>query len=683
MEKFPDKILTYILGFESDPLLYLAMYLCGNRSFNQRLKLGGCREIRTARRMELIGKLPQIITELDELEVVDISALKITDKVEAIAREIRMWPSTLRQLRISLPNISTAFLLKTVTSSRSHHSHTHEPDPATLPIIWRLVDFFPHLEVLKLDDLGKGPSIGLRSLDWGSFPPTLVELDWPALKHMKGDFATLSRKLKTLKLAKQISHSPKVLSTLPPMLTHLSGIQVTNDEQITVLPRMLAHGDWIETIPVYTIAVASALPRIAHLSHDFKLDETGFRKRGVDWVLTLSRGLVSLKIAVMLTADQISILPRTLRSLEEISLFPLTLNERIAKSSEEETAHIWPPKLTSLIFHKKDTPFYDASELMTLPSTLTRLHNIGRTNMEPEAPSVYAYFDCLPPGITDLVVRDNQSRSVTFDEGKLPEKLIKFSDAFTKLAQDTSITFKDQVTYLGLKSVSFKENLKLVKQLPSFLTVFKIGALSVSHLGYLPRTLTRLSIRDFVGDWDDGTLDKLPPDVTKLTLKRVVTEQAFIPHEAFIKIRPNLTTLKILRSRLGLDILTSIPDTIEHLDLRISNLEDDQITDELFEGLPQRWIAWLPTQYPKNNAICAKCIAFWPPTVPMTKELINAKRRIDKLEVELRARADAQKAAADAAAEAEAPSPPKTTHRASRMEVDPLPEPDIFATMDD
>lgn len=644
LEQLADKILTRILGYESEPLLGLQLYLCGNYSFNQRLIHGGLRELRTPYVLDKLPKWPRFIPQLEQIELVSIAALETVEKPFDIAKEIRMWPGCLKELRIVLPNISQSFLMSTVTSARGRIPQVDVMDVnSTQPTIWRILEFFPQLRVLQLIDLpvedsqgkiDRVPTLYLKGTDMSSFPATLTTLDWPIVELRKGDFSGLPRGLKTLKLAKQSSFSSLVLSSLPPGLTHLSGIQPLSDDSLSFLPRTLSEGNWIDRTHTLTIAVASALPLgIKWLNHDFKLDEKSFKLRGVDWTHTLSRSLVALTITASLTASQVATLPRSLTSLNGISIVPKSIHELTTLRGSAVASKIWPPLLTELKFVSDHPPFYDGKEILDLPHTLTLLHGVGRSNVDEDSQSIYHFTSQWPNLITDLSVNESvapKAKDIQFKEGTtIPSGIHTLRDPNTPLGWSVVLAFPRNLTYLNIKGTSLRDDIGMTKALPPTVTTLKVGTVIYTTASALPPSITHLSIGNLVGDWDLRAFVAFPTNVTRLSLRKV-TSVCPLPPEAFGSINSEITTFKIRNAQIGFNVLEFMPETITKLDLKPRMKKDHPITRADLEMVSKHWLPWIPTVYPLVDDICAACLELWPADEPLTQELEAYQERRDK-----------------------------------------------------
>lgn len=633
LEKFTDNVLAKILGYESEPLLGLSLFLCGNTSFNLRLKHSALKEVRTAPLIEELSGWIRLFPRFDKLEVVNISARSSLLAPEHIAKFIRMWPSGMKEIRLAIPQISQAFLQKTVTAARTPAHGSTETNPDALLTIWKIIDFFPQLEVLQLNDLGTETLISLRSIDMGVFPRELKILDWQCVRLLHGDFSGLPRRMRTLKLAPQASHSTRVLATLPPALTHLSGIRALSGDAASFLPRTLGEGDWLDRLGVYNMDIASALPRVKHLSHSpFKLELNDFTKRGVDWVRTLQRSLVTLTITAMLTADQIAALPRTLTSVKGISTDSITIFEYISKSNLEAAKSMWPPKLRTLCFSKDAPAFHNGDEITTLPKTLTVLQNVGRGSTDRESESVYHYMSQWPPHLTDLTILENKYRRQEIQlarNASFPEGLIAFRDRYSRLTPACFPLFPKHMTTLCLGSVDIENTDGLVEQLPPNLTTFKIGEISMRLVpalrDHLPH-LTRLTIGYLTGSWEgDAPFKLLPENITKLSILRSNSND--IPPDVFSHVNECVTSLKVRRSKTLLAFLNHIPETVTDLRVRPQYVRKQPLTAEVFLSFPSRHIPWIAKNYATKDDIMALCDAHWPADTPRTKEIENFVRR--------------------------------------------------------
>lgn len=643
LEKFTDQVLAKILGYESEPLMALSLYQCGNSSLNMRLKHGSLKEARTPSLMEHLECWPRSLSRFNKLEVVNISGLSVPDKPENIAKSIRLWPASMKEIRLALPNISHAFLQRSVTSSRVPLPGSTEINPEALLTIWKIVDFFPQLEVLQLNDLGTETLVSLRSIDMGVFPRELKVLDWQSARLLHGDFSGLPRRLRTLKLAPQASHSTRVLATLPLALTHLSGVRALNSDAASFMPRTLGDGDWIDKLSVYNMDLAAALPRVKHLSHTmFKLELNDFNRHGMDWSRTLQRSLVTLNIDATLNADQIAALPRSLTSIENISVQEMTIFEYISKNSLEAAKLLWPPKLRTLRFSSNAfPPFQNGDEVTTLPHTLTVLHNIGRGSKDRDSESIYNYMPSWPPHVTDLTIMENEFRRQEIQLGRgavFPENMIAFRDRHSRLAPDCIYLFPSHMTHLSLASVNFEHHTDYVKALPENLTTFKIGELATTLLASLPKGLTRLSIGFLTGTWniDEETFNLFPESLTKLSILRTMTVGTIEP-EAFESIKPSLVSLKMKRTKVSLPFLNHIPETLTDLRVRPKYVTRNPLTLELFLSFPPRFIPWLAKNYFNKDEVMDMCDAHWPEDIPRIKEIDNYVRRREEVRATLAA----------------------------------------------
>lgn len=502
-----DEALSKIMELSSLDLVHL--WLAGNANFNRRIERS-CLFIYTSSDLQerKLKRWPRMFSRLTALQVLNIDVRSVSEPVAAISSQVRLLSPSLLTLNLSfwcansilLNDASTAFIIGRDREYRKSMVGSN---------LWNVSTHFPRLKEVTFWNSGLhtgSPLICADSASFAIFPASLQKLAWNAMLHDQTTFYELPQDLLSLHVEDgwsdaSASHTSIAGFSFPPNLTHLEGFEARGASALAALPRTLKTGDWFNPVFVQSLLtpeVLAALPPATLAINDFFiLKPDAFTKIGVSWPTALPKSLTRLQSPAPLNAEVLSLLPRTIRFLEESPIELDDLSNLAQVQGIEKLYSLWPSELESL--ELTTTPSFVPTEHMRLlPRTLRSL-NIPK--LKEDALLLDAIND-LPPRLSSLTAvhfYTSIAPICSFPPG-LPRGLLHL-DLNVKF-DPTSLHHLPQsleTLLLPYTCLVTPDRDEAACQLPPGLKTLDLNQIHLKSFPGLPSSLTYLRAEEFVG----------------------------------------------------------------------------------------------------------------------------------------------------------------------------------------
>lgn len=358
LQHLPIELLRLILNGPSS-WAAVELWKCGNKELSYRLANKGITDLELRdRRLSSASRWPRCLAhfKLERLSVDRPGG--VLCELDTLSSELGKLHSGLRELSLSAQGAPEAFFYEKPTpgnrlSTTSHQDEDAEEEDSYRPVLRKLGDLFPQLELLSIgDDSNFSTSITylcLSTVILHSLPQSLTSLEYRSgLTVIAKDFSAVSKNLKTLRLPSNCLGTKAALEALPQeSLTDVGSIR---DSVLDTLVRCRLLPN-LKNFPC---------PRILNEYEQFfkefqsgrlnipNLTSLSLREpRSLLWLGFLPSSCTALRIyglgysALTLTERDISALPRSLLTLEGLPI-----------DWQNVQASLWPPALSELVATK-------------------------------------------------------------------------------------------------------------------------------------------------------------------------------------------------------------------------------------------------------------------------------------------------------------------------------------------
>lgn len=638
LASLPADVLAQLLSSKDVSFLVLGLLKCGNTALNHKLAIGV-----TFLRLELqkglaITRFPHLIFQLQSLRYLAIKS------EGAFFRDPKYWhialsrlSTKLETLKIASTDAEVAFRNYDPNTSSNASSYVVTSYSRGVSIGIDISKIFPRLHTLSLK-----PKNGLKCQDYQFFaclPPSLTRLSTTPLQFSVGHrqlLTYLPRSLRVLRAEVRLFDFDSMVRQLtpeqnscpledalqaPPALESISSIRCTEKSHIW-LPKTLKNGSVHLTVAV-SQTLANLPPGLSSLQIN---DVEGLDQAG--WTAELPPNLTSLDLAA-LPGDKCSLgpniatLPSTLAYLTVG--FVNFIDWGAIKAHPPQSR--WPPHLTHISCYLDPTE--PIEWIPHLPQYLRSLElSISARHTFRAIPQInLSDF----PSLTSLAVApitDHCAKVQILGDGPFLRRLFTVGRIDRLPTMDQS-TFERLPTCLTELCATISRIPGATWTFPPRLTCLHLEQMPCSWINAIPRSVTRLFLKDVVNLKMPILLAGMPTKLEHFALDATVWEQR-LDDVDFSSLK-HLRTLSISRfAKLPSSVLMTLPKCLKELTISL-----DVLCGSDFCFIPPRLTKFELQHRALNSELSHKLGENWPIGAPLNPRDPPIVRR----EVERRLRA--------------------------------------------